>query len=346
MSKTPFLMVSLKMTKLIAETAWHHEGDFIFMKDLVTQICENSNADIVKFHITLDLDEYMSEDHEAYETLKAWMLSEAEWEVLIEIVRKNNKELMLLLNDKKAIKFAKKFNPELVELHSVSMNVPRLQTSILDNISKKTKIVIGVGGCTVEEVENAINFFQEREIVLMFGFQNYPTKYKDVNLSKIRRIQNLFKDLIFGYADHTAWNEENNELITLLVSSNNMHFIEKHVTTEYGRERCDYSAAISINQLNSLLEKVSLLNKLSGDGFMGLNDAEKSYSLYGPMKMAAIAIHNINKGDKLTINDIHFCRTSQVTDMSQVNLLEVIGSNLAKDIKANQVILLEHIAKI
>ena len=48
------------MTKLIAETAYHHEGDYPFMKELVTRICETSNADIVKFHITLDLDEYMN----------------------------------------------------------------------------------------------------------------------------------------------------------------------------------------------------------------------------------------------------------------------------------------------
>ena len=46
------------MTKLIAETAWHHEGDYDFMKNLVTSICKLSKADIVKFHITLDLDEY------------------------------------------------------------------------------------------------------------------------------------------------------------------------------------------------------------------------------------------------------------------------------------------------
>ena len=32
-----------------------------------------------------------------------------------------------------------------------------------------------------------------------------------------------------------------------------MDFIEKHVTTEYGKERCDYSAAISIEQLNTTL---------------------------------------------------------------------------------------------
>ena len=127
------------MIKLIAETAWHHEGDFIFMKDLVTNICQNSDVDIVKFHITLDLDEYMSKDHEAYVTLKSWMLSESNWEELIYIVRENNKELMLLLNDTKAIEFSKKYNPEMVEIHSVSLNVPRLQDAVLENINDKTQ---------------------------------------------------------------------------------------------------------------------------------------------------------------------------------------------------------------
>ena len=63
------------MIKLIAETAWHHEGDYGFMKNLVTSICELSKADIVKLHITLDLDEYMNKDHAAYETLKSWVFS-------------------------------------------------------------------------------------------------------------------------------------------------------------------------------------------------------------------------------------------------------------------------------
>ena len=333
------------MIKLIAETAWHHEGDFIFMKDLVTKICQNSNVDIVKFHITLDLDEYMSKDHDAYETLKSWMLSESDWEELICIVRENNKELMLLLNDNKAVEFSKKYNPEMVELHSVSLNVPRLQDAVLKNISNKAKIVIGVGGCTVKEIEEAVKFFHSRETVLMFGFQNYPTKYEDVNLLKVRKIQQLFRGSMFGYADHTAWDEENNDLITLLVSSNGMDFIEKHVTTEYGNERCDFSAAISIEQLNKLHKGVGLLNKLYGDGSMELNEAEKKYSSYGPMKMAAIAIHDLYGGDKLSNDDFRFCRTSQISDMSQLDISKVIGSKLASDIEVNQVISSKHIVK-
>jgi len=150
---------------------------------------------------------------------------------------------------------------------------------------------------------------------------------------------------MFGYADHTAWNEENNGLITLLVTSNGMDFIEKHVTTEYGKERCDFSAAISIEQLNQLHKELGVLNKLYGDGSMELNDAEKKYSSYGPMKMAAIASHSLIKGEKLSKNDFHFRRTSQVSDISQVGILEVIGNKIASNIKANQVILSKHIEK-
>jgi len=331
------------MIKLIAETAWHHEGDYGFMKNLVTNICELSKADIVKFHITLDLDEYMNKDHNAYEILKSWMFSPKQWEELIGIVRNNGKELMLLLNDTKAIEFAKNFSPEMIELHSVCLNVPRLQKAVIENIDVKSKVVIGIGGCTLDEVEAAVNIFHNRKTVLMFGFQNYPTKYEDVNLGKIRKIQHLYPKHNFGYADHTSWDENNNDLITLLVCANGMHFIEKHVTTEYGIERCDYSAAISIEQLNMLYNKIKLLESLYGDSSMLLNKAEEEYSKYGPMKMAAIAKRHLIKGSELTINDFHFCRTSQATEVSQIDLLESLGKNLVKDVKINEVINWNHI---
>ena len=231
----------------------------------------------------------------------------------------------------------------MIEIHSVCLNVPRLQRAVIENIDKKAKIVIGIGGCSLDEVKKAVQFFHEREIVLMFGFQNYPTKYEDVNLGKIRKIQSLYPGKKFGYADHTAWDEDNNELITLLVSANGMDFIEKHVTTEYGKERCDYSAAISIEQLNVLYKKIKLLEKLYGNGSMLLNKAEKDYSTYGPMKMAAIAKHDLIKGSKLTMGDVHFCRTSQSTCISQIDLLQVIGNKLVEDVKINQVIDWNHI---
>jgi N,N'-diacetyllegionaminate synthase len=333
------------MTKLIAETAWHHEGDFSFMKDLVSKLCEASSADIIKMHITLDFDEYMSRDHDAYESLKKWLFSAEQWEELIKIVEASKKELMLLLNDTSAIKFAAQFNPKLVELHSVCLNVPRLQQAIITEINNRAKVVIGVGGCSLQEIDKAVEVFNQRETVLMFGFQNYPTKYVDVNLKKIRKIQSLYANKIFGYADHTAWNEGNNELITLLVAANGMEYIEKHVTIEYGIERCDYSAAISVDMFNSLATKLKLLNSISGNGSILLNSGEQKYSQYGPMKMAGTAVKNINKGEIVSIDDVHFCRTSQTTDISQIDLIDRLQYPLQQDIKIGDIFKLSNFSE-
>lgn len=326
------------MTKMIAETAWHHEGDFTFMHELVSKICTETSTDIVKMHITLDLDEYMSQDHDAYDVLKSWMLTEKQWDDLIKIVQSNGKELLLLLNDTKAIKFASKYKPELVELHSVCLNVPKLQKSIIDNIHKESKVVIGLGGCTLDEIDSAMGIFKNRDIVLMFGFQNYPTKYADVNLKKIRKIQSLYPNNLFGYADHTGWDEINNELISLLVAANGMDYVEKHVTIKYGEERCDFSAAISIDMFNKLSEKIKVVDELNGNGSILLNSAEKSYSQYGPMKMAAIMKRKLVSGDKLSKDDFMFCRTKQQTAMSQIDVMNIIGSEVKKNIAKGQVI--------
>lgn len=323
--------------KLVAETAWHHEGDFAFMKNLVNEIVNNTNADILKMHITLDMDEYMDPNHELYKVLKPMLFSEDQWQELISIVRLNGKEIMLLLNDTKAVDFATTCKPEFVELHASCLNVPHLQNAILEKLDSNTKIIIGVGGCTLKEVDSAVRAFENRETILMFGFQNYPTKYEDVNIEKIRNIQSLYPNMKFGYADHTGWDEPNNELITLLVSANGMSFIEKHVTTNYGKQRIDYSAAISIEMFNSLNDKIKILKKVKGDGLIKLNNGEKSYSQYGPMKMAAIANADFEAGHVLLAKDISFRRTKEKTKMSQIDAIDVIGTSLANPISKNDI---------
>ena len=155
--------------KLIAETAWHHEGNFSFMKNLVSQISEKTHADIIKMHITLDFDEYMDASHEAYNQLKSMLFSKAQWIELITIARKNNKQIMLLLNDNQAIEFGLSFKPEYVEIHSTCLNDIFMLEKLKKNIRKETKIVLGVGGTSIDEIKNAISYLNHSKIILMFA---------------------------------------------------------------------------------------------------------------------------------------------------------------------------------
>ena len=324
--------------KLIAETAWHHEGDYEFMKSLVSSIAAKTEADIVKLHITLDFDEYMDSNHEAYNLLKPWLFDRSQWANLIKIIRDSGKEIMLLLNDVEAIEFGMSFSPEYVEIHSVCLNDLFILEKLKQSLYSDLKVVLGIGGTSIDEIDYAINYLDHPNILLMFGFQNYPTVYKDVNLRKIRKIMKLFDNFEFGYADHTAWNSPENELVTLLGAASGMNFIEKRVTTHFGESRVDWPAAISLDMFNNLKKKLNILEDLNGNGDMSMNEGELSYSVFGPMKKAAVLIRDIRKGEIFSMEMIKFIRLTEISDMSQLDVINSFGKIICMDLNQGQIL--------
>lgn len=332
--------------KLIAETAWHHQGEFEFMQQLVNTINKKAKADILKLHLTLDLDEYMASDHPLYEDAKKWIFSKVQWEEVIELVISGDKELMLLFNDTKAVEFGMQFKPTHVEIHSACMNDINLLDALKQHLIRETKVVLGVGGSLLYEIENAINILQHPNMLLMFGYQNFPTKYEDINFSKVRRIMKLFPEFQFGYADHTAWDEPNNILITLLGAALGMEYVEKHVTIAYGENRIDWSAAVTIGMFNEIKEKMNILDQCNGDGLLHLNEGEKKYSIFGPMKKAAVLIKDVMANEKLTEMMVTFKRTGQTSDLSQVDVLQSMKLKVfTRDLKKNTVLMHTYLQK-
>ena len=98
---------------------------------------------------------------------------------------------MLLLNDTQAVEFGFSFEPEFVEIHSVCLNDIFLLDSFKKYLHDKTTLVLGVGGTDLYEIDFALNYLEHNNTMLMFGFQNYPTVYEDINLNKVRKIMNL-----------------------------------------------------------------------------------------------------------------------------------------------------------
>lgn len=319
--------------KLIAETAWHHDGDIGFFEILLDNILLSS-ADIVKLHILLDIDRYIDKTHPAYSFLDERVFNKDQWKSILNKVASSSKELMLLLNDYESVDLAAEFQPSLVEVHSVALNNLNLLKHIDQVLDQDIPIVLGIGGSTLYEVENAISQFKNREIVLMFGFQNYPTKYEDVNFNKMQRIMNAYPEYKYGYADHTAWNLDENVLITLMGAALGMDYIEKHVTTHYGEDRTDYSAAISFESLEKIKKGMDILEKCRGDGRLSLNQGEISYSTPGHMKQIAIFNESFSKGKVFDPSMVDFLRSGLKNGISQTEVWNLIGKELTQDVNA------------
>lgn len=328
--------------KLIAETAFHHDGDFNFMMNLVNRIC-SSPADIIKIHLLVNLDKYMLNTHPAYGFLTERLFCVDQWKEILGATQGTNLDLMALINDTAAAELVASYQPKMVELHSVALNNKSLLDAVKQNFSESTKLVLGVGGSSLYEIENAVSQFDPSRIVLMFGFQNYPTRYQDVNFKKIRRIMAAFPEFEYGYADHTAWNEDNNTLITLLGAAQGMHYIEKHVTTNFGEERTDYSAAINFDMLDSLKKGMDILAACNGDGKLALNLAEQKYCVPGAMKQAGILAQNVKKGEVLTWDVLKFLRAGGTSDLTQIDIWNSIGQKFTTDLAENTVLCSAHL---
>lgn len=327
------------MVKLIAETAWHHEGDFDFMKSLVDDICQSSGADIVKMHITLDFDEYMLPDHEIYSYLKPMLFSREQWSELINDAQKKNKNILALVNDKEALGLAVEKNIPMIEIHASMLGDMDILEAINQTVDSETKIVLGVGGATLEELDLAIKVLKSEKIVLMFGFQNFPTEYSDINFNKIRKIIQMYPGYEYGYADHTAWDETNNIMISLMGAAIGMDYLEKHVTNHYGAERLDWQSAVSLSMCHEIAEHVDLLNRCDGVGGLELNPAEKKYSVYGPMKKAILLKRPVKKGDAVAATDFCYRRTGSVSDIQINSLVADTRHTYSKDLEEGHVLL-------
>lgn len=323
--------------RLIGETAWHHEGDYKFMNRLVDSLID-SPLDIIKVHVTIDFDEYMSNDHEHYQLLNNYLLNEYEWSKILSKIKNSDKDLMVLVNDKKAIDLVINFDPKYYEIHAVCLNDHHLLNHLAESIHPDKKVVFGIGGSTIEEIQDAIDYINTNNIILFYGFQNYPTEYHLINFLKLRKYIQMFPEYKFGYADHTGWDHEYNELVTLFGAAMGVNYIEKHVTTNFGENRTDYSAAISMKMVNNLCEKLDILSECMGNGKFELNAGEIAYSDIGPLKKAPILKRNISKGNKLSWQDIAFQRTSKQSDIKQNEVKYFLNKKLKSDFSKGQIL--------
>ena len=320
---------------LIGETAFHHEGDTSFLKELIDEGAM-VGVDAMKFHLLVDLDDYMVANHEALEVLRPWCLGKTDWEDIFSYLSDKKMDIILLCNDVESLDWIIKrnFPVKAIELHATGINDYFLleKAALFDGT-----VILGVGGSTLDEIEYAIDFLKAKgqtDIFLMHGFQNFPTDYKDINLSKMNLLKNLF-DLPVGYADHTDPADEDNAVISVSAAALGFNVLEKHFTHHFGEKRIDAQAAVNIDQMKKIKDLFAKVFQVYGDESLKMSAAEKKYGNTGPMKKAIVARKDIKRGERLTLEHIAFKRTNESTYIKQMQLesllnLEVIA-DIAKD---------------
>ena len=323
---------------IIAETAYNHEGDIAYLKRMVDEIAD-LRLNAVKFHLLLNIDSFMKKTHPLYATVKQWMFTEKQWDDILGLAADRNLDIIALCDDVESIQYLirTKKKVQAIELHATSIN----DYFMLKAAAKFTgQIILGVGGSTISDITYAVDLLRHQEkqnIFLMYGFQSYPTNYKDINLSKMLAIRDLFH-LPVGYADHTGFNDPNNEMISVAAAFMGFPVLEKHFTLDYGKERIDYHAAVGAQHMKRIRDLMSIALQTHGSGKITLSEPEKAYGNIGPMKKAIVARKDIKKEGQFTLENLWFKRTPEESTIQQKQFLQLLGCTAKTDINKDDVI--------
>lgn len=332
-------MEDISKPYIIGETAYIHEGNFSYLSQMVDEISE-IGLDAVKYHLLLNPNSYMTKDHPVFEGIKKRIFSKGQWNKIFDQSNKRGLDIIALCDDVESVEYilVEQKRIKAVEIHATGLN----DYHLLSTASRfPGPILLGVSGSTIEEIRYAVDFLKERnakQIVLMYGFQSFPTEYKDINFSKMPKIKELF-NLPVGYADHTAFDSPYNKIISILPAVMGFHILEKHYALNCGEKRIDYEAAVGkevMLEIKKLMEIV--LEAHGGKGLDYISNAELVYGKSGLMKKVIVAKKFIKKGEKFNLDNLWFKRTKDTSPLKQNQFLDLIGLEATKNIEEDEII--------
>ena len=324
---------------IIAEIASAHEGSPDLAIELVN-FASASNTDAIKFQI-FKTEKLLSKKNTLYDEFKKIELSYNDWERVF--LSSNNKKISLIAEayDQESLLFAK--NLDIFAAYKIPASC--LNDESIFKIFKDIKkpLILGIGGAEFDEIKNVYAKFNTdiKDLVLMCGFQNFPTKIEDSKLSQIKFLKKHF-NCEFGYADHTdAENKMLSFMISVFAYGLGAIVIEKHITKNREKKGNDYYSSLNPNEFNNYVKLLKTCNIAFGNSEKWvLSEAEKKYNKF--TKKYAVANCNLKKGEILSNDNIFFKRTNEI-GISQSDFKKHIGRKIINEKQSDEIISLKDI---
>lgn len=308
---------------VIAEMANAHEGELGKAKK-ITLAAAKAGANAIKYQ-KFTANELAEPNHEFYSLYKKLEMSKKEWSVLIKFAKKCGLKVFVDIFGTKSAKSCLNLGVDGFKIHSADLMNPVL----LRFLSKqKNPILLSTAGCFLNEIDEAVKILQfiPKEIILMHGFQGYPTKLSDLNLNKIKKLKEKYSFKI-GIMDHVSGNSELSSIIPIVGIGMGATIVEKHLTLNRNEKGLDYFSSLNPDEFKKMILQIRKIEKTFGKEEFTLSKNELIYRL--AHKKNPIAKKFLKKGTKLYENLFNFKRTKT---KDSVSLYDFLGNITSKNI--------------
>lgn len=322
--------------KIIAELAQGFEGSAV-QADLLVRAAAAAGADAAKFQMVF-ADELATPDYEHYELFRSLELPDDSWAGLSEAARKRGVELQVDVFGERSLALAAQLGVSAVKIHGTDIANEGLLKSLA--ASSVPAVLLGAGGAFLPEIERALEILNSKEVVVLLGYQGYPTPDDGNQIARVRLLAERWAARIptvsIGFSDHAQPECLSRITIPAVALGAGASVFEKHLTLGRIMRMEDHEAALNPDQF---VEFVALLRKAAlayGDADaevpdFGMSDSERSYR--NTIRRHVVAGRDIQVGTVLGPADLALKRTSKAESLADIQKL--YGRRAVRDVPKN-----------
>ena len=318
---------------IIAEVGNAHEGNLQRAKDLINASAD-AGVDAIKFQL-FTADELLVKSHSKYSHFKGLQMSFEGWKVLCGLSKERGLKFFCDVFGTDSYKTCKKLKADGIKIHGSDIS----NNQLLNAVSEWDKdIFLSCGGATELEIHRALkilkSFDSNKKIILMHGFQNFPTSKEETNLSRLKTLAYKFLQPV-GFMDHINAENELSQILPLLALAAGACVIEKHITMDRSLKGIDYYSSLEPEEMASLVERIRDVKTILGRSEIVFGKEESIYRK--KMKKHLVALYPVQKGQIITDRDMAYKRAE--CSAYPANYEEVIGKKTNDSFSADEPIL-------
>lgn len=253
-------------TYIIAEVGINHGGDVNVAKKLIESIAR-TGADAVKFQTYLT-EKRVPKESPIFNILKKCELPFEAFSELKNYAKELNLDFFSTPFDYESVNYLQSINCDLYKIASFDT----VNKKLLERVAETRKpIIMSVGMSSLDEIYSAYDILKAKtsNIAILHCISSYPTNEEDANLSAIYRLKESF-DCVIGQSDHT-----NDIVVPLYAVAAGAQILEKHYKIDNKMDCIDAPVSITEKQLKDMVNGVRKIEKILGDGSLGVRNAEK-----------------------------------------------------------------------
>ena len=321
--------------EIIAELAQGFEGRPEQAR-LLMKAAAAAGADAAKYQLVYD-EELATPDYKNYDLFRSLEMEDAVWQGLAEYARELGIRLYLDVFGNRGMQLAERIGVTAVKLHGTDI----ANVGLLEEVAESSipKILLGAGGALLNELENAINILSGKEIVMLLGFQGYPTPNEANQIARVsliaHRLGQSHPSVLVGFADHASPDSPLRYAHAATAIGAGARVLEKHLTLGQIMKLEDHESALNPDEFAEfcwVLRDCAIAYGESKDCTdFGMHDAEQGYRKM--IRRHVVVRHDLATGARLKPTDLVLKRSSAEDVLTDLTL--AYDKTIRRDLKNN-----------